>query len=59
MTKSAPVPAASRGRGRPAIGPEIKVCFPVALLEDIDAEAERRRITRTEEIRRRCQILAR
>lgn len=53
------IPGAPRGRGRPAIGPEIKVSFPVDLLEEIELEAERRGITRAEEIRRRCLALAR
>jgi hypothetical protein len=53
------VPAARRGRGRPSIGREIKLAVPDDLLADIDAEAKRRGITRADEIRRRCDALAR
>jgi hypothetical protein len=52
-------PAAPRGRGRPPIGPEIKLAMPAELLQDIDREADARGTTRADEVRRRCQILAR
>jgi hypothetical protein len=52
-------PAATRGRGRPPIGPQVPVRIPADLLADIDAEADRRGITRSDEIRRRCEALRR
>lgn len=52
-------PVASRGPGRPAIGTRVHVHLPTALLQDIDREAAERGTTRADEIRRRCQILAR
>lgn len=59
MTTPAEPPAAPRGRGRPAIGPEIKVAIPADLLQEIDREAERRSSTRADEIRRRLQAMSR
>lgn len=59
MTTPAESPAAPRGRGRPAIGPEVKVAIPVKLLEEIETEAERRNSTRADEIRRRLQAMSR
>jgi len=45
--------------GRPPIGPRIQINVPAGLLADIDEEAARRGTTRAEEIRRRCEALAR
>lgn len=59
MTSNNTSPATKRGRGRPRIGSKIQIILPPDLVADIDAEATRRSITRSDEIRRRCTAFAR
>lgn len=54
MTATAPAP--SRG-GRPVVGPRVQVNFPPELLARVDAAAARSGVTRSEVIRRACQMV--
>lgn len=42
----------TRGRGRPAIGPQTQIRFPPAMTEALDAIAEAEGISRAELVRR-------
>ena len=50
------VPAPRRG-GRPTVGPKVQLNFPPELLARVDAAAARSGVTRSEMIRRACQMV--